>query len=1458
METIQCQAQIQGNKMKKIIILILLSIWAFAETKAQSNYLLSGTVSDVQIIVQNTSYAGSGYHRGTTVTTSSPQLWYVTPVASLNGNPIQAGNLQIILTNNRNTFTKVSLYDFTGTNLIRTQNIAPNAEIIWGRFNGVGVPYTTGDFPLDASKDYYWKFETVVNQTPILVNDERSMTKNSKVDLYVGFNDVNMPSNSTPVRVKAGQSINEISIVNKGSYFEISSGQTEGTFSFIYEAYSQTFGSPDIIYGQATATVTVSGVNQYCELSILSEKLVLGSTSQHEFTLASPNADINPFNYTVGNLVTGNIDKSGTTLPATSNKEIIDFGNLQTGTFSVVFRSSKANCFASINVSHVNINDACSINISSIDKISGTNNYTANISYSNLNTLKSYVIANGATPLLPQVNISGSSFVINMTTLPQGTYTLNIANEGDKVCNAQKTFNHSFVFINNGATKLETWTKYIHGYKDNWIVSGKNDVASGRDYFGQISFQENATNTVWKSFISDFENEGGSSQAKAIIGFRKDTSRNESTVSVAVTENQIILRERFGKSTDMIIHATIPNVSFPLWVRLTKTGNNIVAEYSKELVQNPVSWLEIGRVNGVFIGYNRYQKYLGVASDKSDVIATARFQGQLGGAVNFSSSTIIASPPVIASNVTSPSSGQSVTLSTSTSCIAPATNKWYKNTDNISFSAGSTVNVQAYNTDSYYARCENGLNKSVKSNVVTFSITNLLSCNNGTQPFSVASAVYASGSISFSFNASNLSNTNWTILNGSTVVKTGTIQPSTNTQTVSNGNLSAGNYIFKLDGISCNGTAQKTFTVDGIVSAPVLSSIPLSPVTGDNVTLTASGCSGNYNFYNSGSSTAYATNTGSSTVQSVIGGTYYYATCIGSNVPSNYVNINARTTEGTGTGQTFFSNVIKAVPVETVNSKYSPHLFPTISIVNSIDPILGKTYPNWAVAWQVEGGNFSANNRKTPDVGIPFMYDQFQGFYGGYGTRCVDYLSFYYPNTYDPTCLKSNGQPFQYTEFTSAIPFEKRASATYGQANVSIWNAYTLQNAYDEGINAGSSAIQLGFGDRVNNKSTVGLANADIETGYELGQDGSNKHLAFLQGMASSSLGYVFSQYSSPMNVTFIDPSNYPTTNVNTSGYPTYKLNPDGTNRGSGSPQTNTVPFSNDWNPSNTLSLTGKTILDYKNALPSAELSSYSDATFKQGETFVYNNSGSTRVANKFYPNPNVNHVIASVIHAGEVNKWFIQNKLDNRKVFLQSKITCDRGSVGLNDYNEYGFNITNSSLAGKQFDREYSFDIGGFTAMTGCEWTVWDRNYAGHNLDGYNGVFGVINVLYQRKTFGSTSKSFVDLKPTAKFLLWESEISYDNGVTYVKEKAQDYLLNSTHIPQRQFITPDGYWGGFLARPENTEATSCILRVSYNGQNYTYTVTADMWETVDYAQRNTALSSLPNVNKDYHYFLIKL
>jgi Secretion system C-terminal sorting domain/Putative binding domain, N-terminal len=91
------------------------------------------------------------------------------------------------------------------------------------------------------------------------------------------------------------------------------------------------------------------------------------------------------------------------------------------------------------------------------------------------------------------------------------------------------------------------------------------------------------------------------------------------------------------------------------------------------------------------------------------------------------------------------------------------------------------------------------------------------SCNNGSSDFSITSAGYDNNSkcVSYQFNASNLSNANWSISGTS---HSGSLpQPITqNYGTVNCGvTLPDGNYNFVLTGVSCSGTASKPFTVLG-------------------------------------------------------------------------------------------------------------------------------------------------------------------------------------------------------------------------------------------------------------------------------------------------------------------------------------------------------------------------------------------------------------------------------------------------------------------------------------------------------------------------------------------------------------------------------------------------------------------------------------------------------------------
>lgn len=769
------------------------------------------------------------------------------------------------------------------------------------------------------------------------------------------------------------------------------------------------------------------------------------------------------------------------------------------------------------------------------------------------------------------------------------------------------------------------------------------------------------------------------------------------------------------------------------------------------------------------------------------------------------------------------------------------------------------------------------------------------SCTNGAT-FDVISITKTTGNFyNVLFNAANLSSVNINIASATNAsVRNYTTNVTANPLSVDVGSQADGGYTLTLTGQSCVGVASKNFTIGSptVSPAPTIASSPTVPVAGSAVTFTATGCSGTVNwFVVRGSNTTGTLGTNSIlSVSSPVASDSYYATCtIGTviSAASNYIDVVSPVVEGGGNPVTAFVNYTKLAAFESALGKYNPDAFPTISVVNTADPILSnKLFPNWSISWKVEGLNFSSatRNNKTPKVGIPFMFDMLPVPYGGYGTRCVDYVYVQNPNTgqvwdSDENCSGSqfnqyfNNSAHTIANFSSALSFQERAGDGGGAGldRITEWNGISdLSYFYNQGT---IGAERFGLRDWTNGKANIGLSDYDNE-----GTHDDNKSLAILLGLASKSTGYVFDQYANILGAVYIDPSKYPNDfNNPNSTYPAWTQLVNGSdgesnsgNAGQCSTCQNNIPTRPFWNPTYKISIpskfTGqKGIVDEPTILPSTEVSCISSATFRQGESYVYNTAGNTRVVNKFGLQANTQHMIARTIFAGETHKWYCVNKLNNRKMILQAKILCDQQQNGLllsTDYvNTY---INNQSLANKHFDREFSFDIGAFVAFTGCEWNIWDRNQQGVNLDGYHGAFGIINLLNQKKTFGNQSVSFVDLKPRAKFLLWTSQISYDGGTTYVQEKANKYVMAPTSIPQRQIITTDGYWSGILTRPENTEGIvngnliTVKLKVTHNGTDYFYTVTPDMWETTDYGYRNTALASLPNDKKDYHYFLIKL
>lgn len=110
----------------------------------------------------------------------------------------------------------------------------------------------------------------------------------------------------------------------------------------------------------------------------------------------------------------------------------------------------------------------------------------------------------------------------------------------------------------------------------------------------------------------------------------------------------------------------------------------------------------------------------------------------------------------------------------------------------------------------------------LKSNAtVGFELNNTLpSCDNGSSAFSIYSADYSNEILTFIFNASNLSQGKWKVLKDTTVITQGVFNPTSNTINLSVGSLSSNTYRLVIDGVSCTGSASKSFTVNNTPPPP--------------------------------------------------------------------------------------------------------------------------------------------------------------------------------------------------------------------------------------------------------------------------------------------------------------------------------------------------------------------------------------------------------------------------------------------------------------------------------------------------------------------------------------------------------------------------------------------------------------------------------------------------------------
>ena len=137
----------------------------------------------------------------------------------------------------------------------------------------------------------------------------------------------------------------------------------------------------------------------------------------------------------------------------------------------------------------------------------------------------------------------------------------------------------------------------------------------------------------------------------------------------------------------------------------------------------------------------------------------------------------------------------------------------------------ATITQNTYSTNVVGNYCftmiEYGKVESLKTvNIPVSYIPSNVSCNNGSNIFSVLSSVYdyTTNKLTFVFNASSLTSATWKIKLGTQIIESGVItsfDSSTKVITTST-NLQNNNYIFELTGVSCNGVATSNLIVSNV------------------------------------------------------------------------------------------------------------------------------------------------------------------------------------------------------------------------------------------------------------------------------------------------------------------------------------------------------------------------------------------------------------------------------------------------------------------------------------------------------------------------------------------------------------------------------------------------------------------------------------------------------------------
>lgn len=981
--------------------------------------------------------------------------------------------------------------------------------------------------------------------------------------------------------------------------------------------------------------------------------------------------------------------------------------------------------------------------------------------------------------------------------------------QGQTYVNVQK----SITITGNGA---------FAGTRDNGKLYRYNTVSTGSFYIEtQLKSVSDGTKTV------------------AGVGFRNENSPvtlDGSRPSAFIMYSNGKLKAQYRATAGgTYTNSSEVSVTLPCWVRVEKSGNDIVFKYS---TTNNTNYQTLTTASGTASAWTNIVQSLAIGSSN-----TAKDKAVFA-SLGYGALSTPTTP-----NCDCGFSVESVTQLTATtgqftfnSCSVTSLNWKLKNgagtvlsngTATITNSATVPFTIPSGTLTGTYTLEATPIN-CIGTGSKTF--TYLGACDCGFTLQSVSQTTDSTGQ--FIYNSCSVTSLLWNLKNNSgQIIATKTVQnPSSTVPFTIPANSANGSYTIEAIPQNCGGMATQSFNY--LKSTPYINVSPTTLELGAGTSSTFISTTSNVSPLTATSSASWLTVSTCGTC-----GAGYYT-----------VNTTATTANRTGT-ITFAGGSISAVltvnQTVTTNStvKSESNVAKSIPIIangvttlplSNFKSVAGESLTyldaqqerrhNWAVWWHAGNVGFNIQNIMPWTINLAGA-DKYMSHFGGYATRGLDYVLTSNPDnsneawTIDPqTKITYPPNGVSYSDFISRIYSYNRFE---GGINIGTDPNFNNEQWFDHG-KGGASSSNFGFGDNVDrngiSKTQRGLVSADVENFLKL----DDNMTSFLIGLASGTTGYVDEMYSSVSNeYGQIQHEPVPGSGSFVKRYIDYPDYPNYPN------DAQLKPIWDYRNPTKVTitsrGINNKSVYDYPNIQPSSEVSTYYREFLPQGSTDV-KSDGSTYTINKFGAF-NTWTVASPVVTFGSlIEKWseYSLNRI-GRRFKAMSKLISDRADLGAAGVSGRSNVICN---------RKWGFIIGLITYMNGADWHIWGQ-YSNTNtsIDGYVGALAMVKMV---ETSGGISAF-----PTMTPQFWDTEYSLD-GVNWKKTKAIDWCDSMTDVLPVRTKTGPHKLEVAAFRAEGVEPLEFWTRAVVDGIMRTVHVTASDWET----------TAPDGTGKEYYYKLI--